>query len=69
MNINDDKIKRSNEDDLKNFTFNYTNVYCSRCGDQLCDFEIDMHKYVGITNPLEMMCQSCWMIDAYKYTN
>ena len=37
-----------------------TGVVCSNCGKKLIDMEITMHRFTGIINPNEMMCQTCW---------
>lgn len=43
-----------------------TGVMCSNCGEKLSDAEIKMHKFVGIIEPTEMCCQTCWLKFAYS---
>jgi ribosomal protein S27E len=43
----------------------FMGVRCSECGNILSQEEIFMHRFVGITKPVEMSCQGCWMAQAY----
>lgn len=62
----DSKIKY-NEDELPSFeTYeNLVDVKCSECGKLLSKDEILGHRYGGITDPKEMLCQGCWSKQAY----
>jgi hypothetical protein len=40
-------------------------VMCSCCGDKLSNDEILTHRFVGITESKDMMCQIDWMRVAY----
>lgn len=41
-------------------------VYCSECNCKLSEFEIKMHRFVGIADPTQMLCQADWLKDAYQ---
>ena len=63
----DDKMMY-NEDELPSFEDydELIDVECSQCGKMLSKDEILAHRYVGISDPEEMLCQKCWMNQVYE---